>query len=630
MLSTIKDKAKGIVFKGFMFLLALSFVAWGVGDFIQSHQFSAAVKVGGTEISVQEVDHAWRSQLKQLEQQVGPEAAKQIAQEMHLDTRLVDGLVQNTLIQNAAKNMHLVTTDPMIAGTIKAMPYFAGIDGQFDQARFEAALRSADLSPKTFESMVADQLREDTLRSAFSTLNLVDPKAFERFVILSTQTRNVKLLAVTASDLPPPAEPTTQQIQDAYQDHKEDFKTEEKRDVALLVLDITPLMDKQPLDTKKLDEALQDAKASATMNAPRHSRHILVATEAEAQNIITQLKKGADFSTLAKTKSIDTGSGAQGGDLGFAPRGVMVPRFEEALFALKTGEISAPVQSDFGWHVIQLLAIQPVDEAELDKKRAAIIADLKRDAAEPAYIALKENIADRIAGGDSLDAIAEEFNLFLTRYPGLPRSGNGTDVLGGQQVLAEAFRLDEGEISQPLTLAPEQLAYVVASHFVPEDYQPLDLVRGALTKSLKRDALLAAQRSFADTLLADFAAGQSLEDIAKARNLHSKVQIVLDVTRKSHGMNPLIGDLLVERIFQTGNNKLVPGVHPIPGGVALVQVVSIHNRQVDTAERKQLQQAYHNLYKDDTYKLFTQYLKDNAAIDINQKAVNNITGIDRE
>lgn len=630
MLSTIKDKAKGPIFKSFMFLLALSFIGWGVGDFINANQFGAAITVDGTEISAQDVERAWQGQMKQLEQQVGPEVAKQLAQEMQLDRRLVDGMVQNTLIQNAARKMKMIATDQMIAGTIQAQPYFAGIDGKFDQARYEAVLRNAALSPRMFEDMVSDQIRDETLRSAFMGLSLVDPKAFERYVTLSTQTRDVKVLRITEQDVPPVAEPTAQQIEDAYLDRKEEFKTEEKRDVAVMVLDISPFMDKVSIDPAKLAEANAAAAARASADAERHARHILVATEDEANDIVAQLKNGGDFATIAKAKSIDTGSGAKGGDLGFAGRGVMVPSFEEAMFALKVGEISAPVQSDFGWHVIQLLAIKPVDQATVAKLRAEAEATLKRDAAEPEYITMQENIDDRIAGGETLDAIAKEFGLSLTRYNALPRSGNGTEVLGGQQVLAEAFRMNEGEVSTPLTLAPQKLAYVMAGNVVPEDYKPLSEVRDILAKSLKAEALRASERSLGEALIAEAKAGKSLEDIATARQLKTPVQVVPNVGRQSQGANPLIGDLLVERIFQTANGKLVEGVHPAPGGVVVVQVVGINNRSVSEGERRLLQQTYHNTYQDDTYKLFTWGLKDKADIEINQKVINRITGFERE
>ena len=243
---------------------------------------------------------------------------------------------------------------------------------------------------------------------------------------------------------------------------------------------------------------------------------------------------------------------------------------------------------------------------------------------------MQENIDDRIAGGETLDAIAKEFNLSLTRYKALPRSGNGTEVLGGQQVLAEAFRMNEGEVSAPLTLAPQKLAYVMAGNIVPEDYKPLADVRDAIAKSLRAEAVRASERAFAEKMAEEFKAGKSLDDIAAAHKLKTPVQVVANVGRQSHGKHPLISDFLVERIFQTANGKLTEGVHPAPGGVALAQVIGINNRSASEGERRLLQQTYHNTYQDDTYKLFTWALKDKADIEVNQSIINRITGFERE
>ena len=630
MLSSIKDKAQGPVFKGFMFLLAISFVGWGVGDFLRSQSFSAPIKVDGTEISAQTFERAWKGQYSQLEQQVGADTAKQIAREMQLDQRLVSGMVDNTLVQNAAKKLKLVATDPMIAGTIRNQPYFAGPDGKFDQARFEVVLRNAELTPRMFENMVVDQVRDDTLMTIFSTVSLVDPKAFERYVTQTTQTRDVKVLSINEQDVAAAAEPTEQQLKDAYVDRKEDFKTEEKRDVSVLVLDITPFMANVKIDQAKLADMVKEATARVETDAPRHSRHILVSSEAEAKEIVAKLKSGADFASLAKEKSLDKASGAKGGDLGYAGRGVMVPSFEEALFNLKSGEISAPVQSDFGWHVIQLLDVKPVAAADLAKARAEAEATLKHDAAEPEFMTLQENIDDRIAGGETLDTIAKGFKLSVHRYPGLPQSGNGTEVIGGQQVLAEAFRLNEGEMSAPLTLAPQKVAYVTIANVVPADYKPFEDVREQLAKSLRAQATNSAMRDLATKLIDQFNAGKTLEGLAAEYKLHTPVQTVNNLGHQSQGSSPLISNFTLEMLFSAGNNKLVQGVQNVPGGVGLVQVVGIHNRSVGEAERRLLMQNLHATYQKDVYNVFMESLKANADIEIDQKAISRITGIERD
>jgi len=297
-----------------------------------------------------------------------------------------------------------------------------------------------------------------------------------------------------------------------------------------------------------------------TTTERRRARHILIesgsddaAAKARAEKLAAEAKGGADFAALASANSDDPGSKGQGGDLGWATRDNFVAPFADALFAMNTGEISGPVKTQFGYHIIKLEAVEAGSQRPFDEVRGELEADYRRDQAQSAFYERSQELADEaFAALSELDSVAKKFGLELRTVAGFTRQGGG--ALGTDRKLIDTVFSDEVLVerqnSPALNLGEESVVVVrVTDHKTPAP-RALEEVRGDIEAALRNEAAGKAAEAAAKAAAEQLAAGADLAELAKSVN--GQATGVATVTRNSEALPP----------------ELIKAVYAVPAPVA--------------------------------------------------------------
>jgi peptidyl-prolyl cis-trans isomerase D len=507
MLQTIRDKISGIVATLFLGAIAVVFVFWGI-DFQMGAQNYAA-KVDGEPISAETVRRAWQQRQSQLQQMLRNELPPDMIKTQQ--AALLDQFVQESLLKQRAERFGYSVSDQQLAQRVMEYPQFQ-VDGKFSKDRYNAMVRGSGLTETQFEAELQSGLLIDQLRNAVVESAFVAPYELDRRYAMEKQEREIDYALIPTSAFEASTSITDEQVRKWYDENKEKYLLPET--VNLQYIELT--RERAESSIEVTEQALKDyydqVKDRFTSQERRHGRHILItvgdgvddaAAKKKAEDLTAQAKGGADFAQLAKDNSKDPGSAAQGGDLGWAQRGMFVGPFEDALFSMSAGEIRGPVKTDFGYHVLKLEQIEAGHVKTFDEARAEVEADYRKERAQNIFYDESQKLADQAFSAlTELDSVAKTLNLPLQTLTGFTREGGGE--FGDEPAVIEAAFSDdvlERRQNSPLVTVGEDRALVlrVTDHKAAEP-RPFETVSAQIRAQLKiqrmREAA-AAQGAFA-------------------------------------------------------------------------------------------------------------------------------------
>ncbi|GAD80321.1 peptidylprolyl isomerase [Vibrio ezurae] len=380
MMERLREGVNSIAVKIILGLIILSFVFTGVSGYLGGGHSSAA-KVGNTEISRPEFEQAYQNERNRAQQQMGDYFTSQLGDPAFVQSfrqRVLDQMVNQILLEQYADSLGLRVSDEKVREVLLSMPQFQ-TDGKFDQQVYLAALRRGGYNAESFAEYLRSDLVRQKILGAVEQSEFILPQEVAHASGLLTQTRDIRTITIQPSEMAKTVTPTAEQLQEFYKNNPANFTRPEQFKISYIELSAEQM--------KKSDSVTdKDAKDFYEKNIDRYSTHeqrslshILIQDEAKAKDILSQLKAGADFATLAKENSEDIGSAENGGSLGLVEKGVMDPKFEAAAFALQNvGDYSDVVKSDFGYHIIKLDGLKSAQA----KPFAEVAAEIKTEVAE--------------------------------------------------------------------------------------------------------------------------------------------------------------------------------------------------------------------------------------------------------
>ena len=388
MLEKIREGSQGPIAKVILGAVILSFALAGIGGYLGQTTEQPVAEVNGVKISQTEFNRAYQNERNRLEQQFG-EYFAQIAADPNYMAQIrqgvVDRLVQQELQTQLAAELGLRVSDASIKQAILELPYFQ-IGGKFNNDRYLQVIRQMNFQPDAFREYLRKDMTRSQLVSAVAGTDFALQSELATAVALQQQTRSIDYVVINKESLQENVTVTEQEIADYYDLNTSQFLSPEQVAVSYIDLNAANLK----LDTHVSEE---DVKAYYDQNSAqyvepekRRVSHILIdnsedddAAKAKADDLLAQLKQGTDFATLAESSSDDVVSAEIGGDLDWIERDMMDPAFEDAAFALaKKGDFSDVVQSEFGYHIIQLTDIQSEQVKPYDAVKADLRAELER------------------------------------------------------------------------------------------------------------------------------------------------------------------------------------------------------------------------------------------------------------
>lgn len=403
-------------------LIILPFAFWGVDSYNQSGSSAEVVAtVDDAKITQREFDNGLRQQQDRLRQMLGANFDPAMLDSPEIRRSVIDNLVVQRLLTERAKAIGLVVSDVQMARVIQGIEAFQD-NGKFDKKRYEAALANQSMSPLMFEVRLRGDLLGQQMRDAYLQNGFASSSVADNVIRLYEQQRVVSTSPVSFQPFMAQAQVDEAALQKYYEQNQKEFQVQEQAKVEYVKFSADNLLSKAEVSAEDARKYYDEHQSEFGAPEERQAAHILVtaaaaapqaeqdAAKAKAEQLLQQVRLNpTKFAELAKQNSQDPGSAANGGDLGFFGRGMMVKPFEDAAFALKQqGEITALVKSDFGYHIIKLLSVKPARLLPFDEARESIIDKLRRQKATDMFAELAEKFSNTVyEQSDTLKPAAE-------------------------------------------------------------------------------------------------------------------------------------------------------------------------------------------------------------------------------
>jgi peptidyl-prolyl cis-trans isomerase D len=495
MLQKMRDNAQSWVAKVIVGVIVLIFALTGwesISRFTSNEQ--TAAEVNGTVISRMELEQAVSLQRRQLIQQLRQMGNDNFDPSMIDDNLLrasvLDGLIERAILLQGAEDARLRVSEAMIDQLILGTPDFQ-VNGQFDAGRFDVVIRNMGLpSRMAFRDLVRQELLIAQFRNAFEATAFATPAERLMLARLETQTRDFAVIEIPAQH--EVVEVAEEEIREYYETNLQQFMSPEQVVIESITLSRSAFFDQVTVEDSAVEALYQ--REIGNLAEQRRAAHILLEADGEDAEVLARAEAlreriigGEDFAEVAREASEDPGSASRGGDLGFTPRGSFDPDFEEALFALQEGEVSEPVRTSYGYHLIKLTALQAPDLPPLEEMRENLEQELKAELVERRFVEATQELANLVYESEDLQRPAEAMDLEIEVHGPVERSG-GEGLTSNPRVMMAAFDeevLVDGRNSQLLELdADTVVAIRVREHQRPQQLT-LDQASAEITDILQ-------------------------------------------------------------------------------------------------------------------------------------------------
>ncbi len=583
MLQNIRDNSTGWISKSIIGLIVVLFAFTGFDAILGSTSNSNnAAKVNGEEITLDALAEAKNLQRRQLLQQFGKDFDASLIDDALLSEAALKGLISRKLLVQAADQSGFAFSSALIDQFILLAPEFQ-VDGKFNADRFDQVIRQMGYTRLQFRHMIEQEMRTGQLRAGIAATAFVTEQEAQAFADLERQTRDFATLTIK-----PALDKVTVTDEDAktyYSENASEFLTPEQIVVEYIELDKKAFFDQVAVDDAALQEMYQ--AEIANLAEQRHAAHILFevsgdVTDAQAkeaaQNAIERINAGEDFAAVAKEMSDDIGSAEQGGDLGFAAQGVYDPAFEDALYALEKEQVSVPVRTDYGWHVIKLLDVQAADIPTFASLKDKLSQDLKTQQVEQRFVEAVRDLESAAYESADLQQPASELGLEIKVSEPFGREGL-EGLFANRQVLQAAFStevLEEGANSTAIELDPETTVVLrVKEHKRPEPIEFAE-VSTQIREQLIAQRAIEHARSQGEALLSSLQEGQTSVEQAQ----QEAWQVVEAATRGQENIDPEVLQALFKMPKpETGAAKFA-GLNLSNGDYVVVRLTGVNAADV--------------------------------------------------
>lgn len=524
---------RGWVGKALLALIILPFAIVGIeGVFTGGSRNKPAIEVNGQEITKAELDQAIENRRQQLLERMGAGIDPSLVTAEMVRPATEKALIQRQLVIEAAKDEGLYVPAESVKSYVRSLSQFHDDSGVFSQEKLDRFLANAGFSAARIFSEVSTDMITGQLQAGISESAFAVPQDISRVLELDKQTRDVALLRLKPESFKASLTLTDEELKRYYEKNTDAFRTDEKVQLEFLQFVQTDFVDTTAeLSDDQINTRIAQKAEKAKQNERRRAAHVLIETgdkrsddEAKklAETVLSEAKGGKDFADLAKEKSDDFATSKQGGDLGFAGKGVYDPAFEEALFSLKSeNDLSDVVKTEFGYHVIKLAAIEKQKLPDAAADRNAIIAEIRDEQAkEKMSLAVDDLNRLSFESGD-LTVIAEQYKKQVSVSEWISRK-NAPGVFAQTKVLDVAFSdaiVQEQRNSDVIELEDGKLLIVRLKSHEPPRVQTFDEVKASVQERALAEKANEKAQSTANELLAKLKAGEERNGVASAAKL---------------------------------------------------------------------------------------------------------------
>jgi len=544
MLLAIRERIMGFLGWVILSILFVAFAFFGLNSYLQDDVSSYAAVVNGVEISSAQHQRAYNQLRRKMEEQLGQSFDPALLDEDVLRAGSLKQLINQTLLFQTADAEGFAASNEQVALSINAVDAFKE-GGVFSKDKYEQILGYQGIRPAAFENGLKEDIIVNQLTVGISTTAATPESNLIQAYMLEGQQRKFKYLVLPLSGFTEAVSISDDDINAYYEAHADAFMTPERVKAQYLELDAATIDTGMDIDDEALQVLYEEQAEKYVTPEERHARHILVqlapgadeetntAALDKAYGVISRLDAGEDFAALAKEISDDPGSAASGGDLGFFGRGLMTPEFEKAAFELQAGEVSKPVKSPFGFHIIEVVEIKPEVATPLAEVREELVAQLLSDERGDLFYEQSEQLSNTaFEQPDTLQGAAEDLDMSI-QETGWVSVNNGEGIAQHATVREALFSedvMDNGNNSAAIEIGPDHVVVVRILERQEAARKPLDTVKEQIRLLMLDENSRALAEAKGKQYLADLQGGETdLDEIATIESL--EVQETAYITR---------------------------------------------------------------------------------------------------
>ena len=605
-------------------IIILPFAFWGVDSYTRSgNTAEVAATVNGAKISQQELGNALRQQQDRLRQQMGDNFDPAMLDSQEMKRAVIENLVAQRLMLERARNARLAVTDEQVARLIGGIEAFQD-GGKFDKKRYEAALANQGMSPLAFEARLRDDMLWQQIQDAYLQNGYASSSVAENIIRLNEQQRIVSVSAVSFQPYIAQAKVDEDALKNYYNQNMQEFQVREQAKVEYVKFTMDDLLSRIDVSNEEVRNYYDEHRSEFGTPEERRAAHILIAVPAGAsqaqqdtareksEQLLQQVSKTpARFAELAKLNSQDPGSAANGGDLGFVGRGVMVKPFEDAVFALKPGEISMLVKSDFGYHIIKLIAVKPSRDLPFEEARGDILTKLRQQKSADKFAELAEKFSSTVyEQSDTLKPAADLIGA-RTEQSGWLVNGVGAGDLWTAKMLQAIFNdevVKNKRNTAAIEVAPNTLVAARVLEHKPAAVRAFAEVQEVIRQKLLHQHALELAAVQGKAMLAQLQSG------GKPKLNWGQVQTI---TRAQYGS---LDPGLVKKIFQANPASLPQyvGIEAERQGYLMARIDAVKDGdQIGEEKRSRYAQQLRQLTGEEMFRAYLSDARQSASIKMN-------------
>lgn len=599
MLQKLRDSSQGLAAKvviGFIIALMSMF---GVESLLGGFSATDTVaKVNGEEISEPEV----ATRIQNIVASIGGNADT-------LDQGLLRQIALNQIIEDhvllqAAKDADMVISSDAIDRQIINTPQFQA-GGVFNSDLALRTMATQGFTVAAYRNALADQMMVEQLANAYSASSFVTESELDRIAGLSSQTRDFRFLSVTLGNRTAGEPIPADQIETYYQNNQSQFMVDEEVAINYVVLDKDAIFNEVEVSDEDIQAQYDLESAAASGASQRRASHILLEvnssrTEAaaleQAAALKARLDQGEDFAALALEASSDTISAEEGGDIGYSDGSAFPQPVEDALASLQVGEVSDPVVSEFGVHLVKLTEYDVNEFPPLDEVSDRIRRELSSAEVDRIFFERRETLANLAFETGDLSAISEDLGLEIQQSEPFTQMGGSSQITSNSKVIAAAFSEDiliDGNNSEVVELDTSRALVLNVREHNEASLRPLDDVRGEIAAILRTELEKERAQVLGEQLLAALKNNESIDDLVASNELQWIVQ-----TRAARNQTGLNNEVL-QRAFAMptpaeGSSEF-DGFALSNGTYVVLELTGVQRGsldQLDTSEKTTLASAY--------------------------------------
>jgi peptidyl-prolyl cis-trans isomerase D len=620
-----------------LFIVVVAFIFLYIPSFMQQDGQMAGMNdvvasVDGRNITVARFRQAYQQQLQMYRNQFGGNMDERLLKQLGIDQRIVQQMVEEEASLAEAQRLGIKASDQEVTERIKSLPAFQE-NGQFiGETRYRQVLnmQNPPLRPDEFEDQVRRGITMEKLHHALTDWIIVSDQDIEQE--FRRRNEKVKLAVVNfpADKFREATTATDQEVTAWFESHKNDYKFPEKRKVKYALVDMQAIRDRTQVSAEDIQRHYQDNPQQFSTPEQVRASHILFKTEGkdaadvrkQAEAVLKRAKSGEDFATLANEFTEEEIGKTRGGDLDFFGRGAMAKEFEDAAFALKPGDISDIVQTQFGLHIIKVTDRRAATTKTLDEVRAQIEDQLKWERAQAEAQRTADELDKLIDDPSDLDTVAKTRGLTVAESAPFSRQEPISGLGMAPAVAERAFSLKQGEVSDAIR-TPQGFAFITVTGTEAERLPGFDEVKTRVRDDVVKSKAADTARQRAAALVPQLKTG-SFDAAAKAAGLEAKTTdlIARGAPIADAGVNPAIDAVAF---------KLPAGSvsDPIKTDNGAVIVKVLEKKEVTptevTAGREQLRNEMVNERKNRFFSTYMAKAREKMRININSATVAQIT-----